>query len=119
MATDWDTSFDEFFLSPRIRARMWMLDEWLTFEAALGPSLHYEQASLGDWAKRVGAYVEVGPTFHGVAGFYLGTGYIAPGDGLPSEWRTTVGLRMNFTFSAVAVALGGLLYACGQNPAAC
>ena len=119
MSTDWGTRFDEFFLSPRVRARMWMVDELLTFEAALGPTIHWNQAPFGDWAKRAGGYVEIGPTYHGVAGFFVGTGYIAPGGGLPGDWRTTVGLRMNFTFSAAAAALGGLLYACGKNRAGC
>ncbi|MEQ9320501.1 MAG: hypothetical protein RIF41_15145 [Polyangiaceae bacterium] len=117
---DWEGSFDEFYLSPRVRARMWMLDEWMTFEGALGPSIHWNQGPRGDWITRTGGYVELGPTFHGVVGLYVGTGYTpAAGDALapmPGEWRHTFGIRMNLTFSAALAAMAGILYACGKSP---
>lgn len=120
IANDWQGGADEFYVSPRVRARMFMLDEWMTFEAAVGPTIHWNQAPRGDWITRTGGYVEVGPTAHGVAGFYVGTSYIPPGGDalapLPGEWRHTVGIRMNLTFSAILAATVGILYACGKSP---
>jgi hypothetical protein len=116
---DWEGEFDEWSISPRLRARMFMVDEWMTFEAAAGPTFLWTQGPRGEWLDRVGAYVEVGPSFHGAAGVYVGTGYIPASGGLGGEWRTTIGLRMNLAFSAALAAMTGILYACSESPGAC
>jgi len=112
---DWSEAFDEFYVSPRVRARMWMVDEWLTFEGALGPTILWSQEPRGDWTTRTGGYVEVGPTVHGMVGFYVGTGYTPPGGGELGEWRTTFGIRMTLTAAAVVAATAGIIAACDHG----
>jgi hypothetical protein len=111
---DWKQELDQLYISPRLRLRYWMLDEWMTLEAAAGPSIRFDQDHLGSWIRRPGGYVEIGPTIHGLAGVYLGTGYTPGGGGLPADFRTTVGFRMNLSMSAAAAIMSGVVYGCAK-----
>ncbi|MCA9536524.1 MAG: hypothetical protein KC593_22730 [Myxococcales bacterium] len=116
---DWEGDFDEFAIAPQIRGRLWMLDGWATVEMAAGPDVRWMQVLGGEWMSRVGARIELGPTFHGVAGIYVGTSYIPPRDDLPGEFRTLFGFRANLTAGGIAALLGGGIYACAKAGPAC
>jgi hypothetical protein len=126
----WHDGFDgelgDVVLSPRARARLWMLDDWMTFEAALGPSFAFSHAPPAGfdrrdpWPARPGFYAEVGPTLGGALGIYVATEYAsAVDDRLLGEVRTLFGVRTTLSFGALAALLGGAAYGCSRSPGAC
>jgi hypothetical protein len=121
-----DDGMDDVVISPRARARLWLLDDWVTFEAAIGPSIAFtHMPSEGyqrreEWLARPGFYAEFGPAIAGALGVYAATEYASPADGrINGEFRMLLGVRTTLSFAAVAALLGGYIYACAEVPGGC